>query len=181
MTPDNFDALFDRFHSTVVRLESLPAYVVGGAEADRIKAWRRGEPRPERSVRTSPWLARIARTSIVEKKRWGRLRVLDEPLTVYQEYQLASYVESQAAGEVVMVARRGDVRVPLGSDFWLFDAGADDAYAAEMNYDGEGHWLGADLVIDAGRIAEMDARYRTVADHAVTLNTYVARRAAVRA
>ena len=30
-----FDALFDAFGSTVVRLETLPAYAVGGAEGER--------------------------------------------------------------------------------------------------------------------------------------------------
>lgn len=181
MTPDDFDALFDRFHSSVVRLESLPAYAVGGAEAERIEAWRRGEPRPERSVRTSPWLARIAVTTATAGKTWSRVRVLDDPLTGYQQYQLASYVESQAVGEVVDVAMRGDLGFELGSDFWLFDAETDDAYAATMNYDEHGHWLGADLVSDAGAIARMSARVREVADHAVPLNTYLARRAAVRA
>lgn len=181
MTPEDFDALFDRFRATVVRLESLPAYSVGGAEADRIDAWRRGEPRPERSVRTSPWLARIAVTTATAGKTWGRVRVLDDPPTDYQRYQLSSYVESQAAGEAVTVVERGDVGFELGPDFWLFDAGTDDAYAAVMNYDADGRWMGVDLVTDAGRVAEMHDRYRRVADLAVPLNTYLARRAAVRA
>jgi hypothetical protein len=181
VTPEDFDALFDRFHSTVVRLETLPAYSAGGAEAERIEAWRRGEPRPERSVRTSPWLARIAVTTATAGKSWSRVRVLDDPPTDYQRYQLASYVESQAAGEVVSVARRGDVRFELGPDFWLFDGGTDDAYAAVMRYDVDGKWLGVNLVTDTESVADMHAHVRAVAEFADSLNTYLARGAAVRA
>lgn len=180
MNPQDFDALFDRFRTTVVRLEALPVYAVGGAEQDRIEAWRRGEPRPERSVRTSPWLARIAVTTATAEKTWARVRVLDEPLTDYQQYQLASYTESQAAGEAVSVVVRSALGFELGPDFWLFDAGHNDAYAAVMNYDPDGRWMGVDLVTDAGRVADMHALYRQVTDRAVSLNTFLASRAAVR-
>ena len=56
----DLNACFDLFERTAERLEALPAYAVGGAEEERLRAFRLGLPRPERSVRTSPWLARIA-------------------------------------------------------------------------------------------------------------------------
>jgi len=92
----DLNACFDLFERTAERLEVLPAYAVGGAEEDRLRAFRLGLPRPERSVRTSPWLARIARPTATGKS-WRRIRVLGWPLTEYQRYQLAGYQESAAA------------------------------------------------------------------------------------
>lgn len=175
MTAATFDDLFNNFRHTVVRLEALPAYSVGGAEAERIEAWRQHRPRPERSVRTSPWLARIAVTTATEQKAWQRVRVVDEPITEYQRYQLDSYVESQAAGEQVAVVARSRAGV-TGPDFWLFDAGHDTAKAAIMRYDEDGHWLGFDVVTDPATVAFLDARYRQVADQAEPLNSYLAAR-----
>jgi hypothetical protein len=117
VTPEEFDALFDTFHHTVARLEALPAYDVGGQEAVRIQAFREGRPRPLRSVATDPWLARIAVSTITAGKRWTRVRVVDEPLTEYQRYQLTSHQESQAAGERVLIAPRSAVG-DVGPDFW---------------------------------------------------------------
>ena len=115
-----FDALFNAFTTEVARLEALSAYAVGGSEQQRLDAFRGGHPRPLRSVRTDPWLARIAVSSVIAGKSWTRIRVVDTPMTDYQRYQMASYRESQAVGEQVRIALRtavGDV----GPDFWLFD------------------------------------------------------------
>lgn len=180
MTPDGFDAHFDRFHHTVVRLEALPAYDVGGSEAERIDAWRHHRPRPERSVRTAPWLARIAVTT-TRGRSWRRVRVLDDPPTEYQRYQLDSYVESQAVGEQIVIASRADVGDELGPDFWLFDHGKPDAFAMVMRYDDEGRWTGADLTTHSGVLDGMHAIVRRVATRAQPLNVYLAARAAVRA
>lgn len=179
MTPEDFDAHFDRFHHTVIRLETLPAYDVGGSEAERIQAWRNHQPRPERSVRTSPWLARIAVTA-TQNKQWRRVRVLDDPPTEYQRYQLDSYVESQAAGEQILIASRRDVG-DVGPDFWLFDTDRPGVFAIVMRYDDEGHWTGADLTTDPSALDEMHARVQRVAGHARPLNVYLAGQAAVSA
>ena len=88
MNWEDFDAHFDRFTRTVFRLETLQDYTAPG-EAERVEAFRCGRPRPERSVRTSPWLARIAVATVTEAKRWQRVRVVEEPLTGYTRYQLA--------------------------------------------------------------------------------------------
>lgn len=179
MTPEDFDAHFDRFRHTVVRLETLPLYDVGGSEADRIDAWRHHRPRPERSVRTTPWLARIAVTT-TQGKQWRRVRVLDDPPTEYQRYQLDSYVESQAAGEQIVVASRRDV-ADTGPDFWLFDTGTPGVFAIVMRYDDEGHWIGAELTTDPAALDEMHGRAVRAAERAQPLNVYLAGRAAVSA
>ena len=171
LTPEEFGAQFDQFSEAVIRLETLPSYSVGGAEEERIQAWRDGLPRPERSVRTSPWLARIATTTVTKGKSWQRVRVVDEPLTEYQRYQLQSYVESQAAGEQVRIARRDQVSDD-GPDFWLFDGV--DGYAVVMRYDADGRWVGAERTEDPSVLRALAHRVSVVEKHTMTLNESLA-------
>jgi hypothetical protein len=172
VTPEEFDALFDSFRSAVFRLEALPAYA--GQEDDRMHAFYLGEPLPERSVRTEPWLARIAMTTITERKSWIRVRVVDEPLTEFQRYQLEPYRESQAAGEQILIVARAELG-DAGEDFWLFDAGAPDARGVLMHYDEDHNWVGADLVTDPAAVATLDRRRQAALAKAVPLNTFLAR------
>jgi uncharacterized protein DUF6879 len=171
MTPEDFDALFDSFRSDVFRLEALPAYA--GEEDDRLRAYYSGQPLPERSVRTEPWLARIALTTITEHKSWLRVRVVDEPMTEFQRYQLEPYRESQAAGEQIRIVLRAELDDD-GPDFWLFDAGTADARGIMMHYSDDYRWLGADLVTDPVMLAELDRRRRAAIARAVPLNEFLA-------
>ena len=107
-------------------------------------------------------------------KRWARTRVLDTPLTEYQRYQLTSYGESQAVGDEVRVACRGDVG-DVGEDFWLFDADTGNEHAALMHYDDQGHWLGADLVDDPVVLATLKATRTRVDMRSVPFNEFVAK------
>jgi hypothetical protein len=172
VTPDEFNALFDEFHGSVFRLEALPVYDVGGADAERLAAFLEGRALPERSVRTSAWLARIAVSTVVGKKRWSRTRVVDDPLTDYERYEIEAYRESQAAGEQIQIVRRAQVG-DVGPDFWLFDGDTPHARAVRMNYDEAGQWHGADLITERGKLAEFDERRRAVEAVAVPLNEYV--------
>lgn len=174
MTPDEFNAIFDSFTSTVVRLETLPEYAVGGSEEERLQAWREGRPLPERSVRTSPWLARIA-TSTVAGKSWSRIRIIDDPPTWYQRYQFGAYVESQAAGEQIRIVRRADLPPRRAfPDVWVFDAQTAAACAVVMRYDEDGHWLGADYTDDAEDVENAALHVELAACRARDLNTVLA-------
>lgn len=173
MTAADFGAYFDHFTRTVVRLETLPVYDVGGAEAERIRAWREGLPRPERSVRTDPWLARIAVTTATADKQWKRVRVVDDPLTWYQRQQLQSYAESQAVGEQILVSHRDEVG-DTGPDVWMFDTATPSAFALVMRYDPDGHWLGYEHVTDRGQLAAIAARIGYIEARAVPLNVFQA-------
>lgn len=73
-------------------LETLRACAVPGEE-DRLRAFRLGLPRPERPVRTSRWLRRIAATTAAGKS-WHRVRVLDRPLSEDERYRLLGYQEA---------------------------------------------------------------------------------------
>jgi hypothetical protein len=174
-----FDALFDAFRSTVVRLETLPAYAVGGAEGERLDAWCRGSARPERSVRTDPWLARIAMSTINDGKSWRRVRVFDDPLTDYQRYQVDSYREAQAVGDRVVIASRPAVGETL-VDVWVFDQGQHGAHAVVMQYRPDGGVDRRELVTDSTSVADLATLVERVAAIAVPFNEWLAR-AGVRA
>lgn len=169
-----FNSLFDTFRHTVVRLETLPAYSVGGAEALRLEAHREGRARPERSVRTDPWLGRIAVSTVLNGKAWRRVRVFDDPPTDYQHQQVESYREAQAVGDEVLIASRPDVG-ETGSDVWVFDAGHRDAHAVVMHYRPDGAVDRRELVTDAAQVAGFVAGVERVASHAVALNEWLAR------
>jgi len=134
VTPDEFNAAFDEFRVSAFRLECLQTYAVSAEDA-RLQAFREGRPRTERSVRTSPWLARIAATTLAGKV-WTRVRLVHHPLTEYTRYELIGFVESQAVGEQIRIV---DLNThpelsQLGPDFWLFDAGEPDQFAIIMRY-----------------------------------------------
>ena len=169
-------ACFDLFERTAERLEVLPAYAVGGAEAERIRAFRLGQPRPERSVRTSPWLARIARTT-AGGKSWRRIRVLGWPLTEYQRYQLTGYQESAAAGDLIYIANRSahPELAALDRDFWLFDADGPQPFAALMAYDETGAYLGSEITTAPEDVERCRTALRMAGRYAVPLDTYLAR------
>jgi hypothetical protein len=173
VTAASFDALFDSFERTVFRLEALPVYDVGGADAERFTAFREGRPLPVRSVRTNPWLARIAVSTVTGGKAWSRVRVVDSPLSDYQRYQLEAYRESQAAGEEILLAARSAVG-ELGPDFWLFDGGTPAARAALMHYTRDGKFQGFDLIEDRDELAKLQQVRTKAVAHAVPLNAFLA-------
>lgn len=180
MTPAELGACFDRFTATAFRLETLQHYA---GEEDRLRAFSQGLPLPERSVRTSPWLARIAVTTVTGK-RWQRVRVIQEPLTEYTRYEMASYVESQAAGEEIRIVRRKDASVlahsaALRTDFWLMDAGTSDAFALILRYDlADGRFRDAELFTDPEVLARCQAARDLALSLSLPLNEYLAGKAA---
>lgn len=173
MTPEDFDALFDQFRHTAFRLETLPVYDVGGQEAERIAAMRSGRPIPERTVATSPWLARIAASTMRDGKRWSRVRVVDEPMTDYQTDELVAFIEAQVAGDHILIVPRSQVPAH-GGDYWLFDGGTAEATAVVLRYDNVGHWLGAEQVTEPLELRRLEQRRREVTAKAVPLNVFLA-------
>jgi hypothetical protein len=113
-------------------------------------------------VRTNPWLARIAATTIAGKS-WSRVRLVRHPLT-----------ESQAVGEQIRIvdldahAEMGR----LGPDFWLFDAGESDAFAIVMRYDAAGSVLGYERTTDGGWCSE---QYAAAMAGSISLAEYLVR------
>jgi hypothetical protein len=170
VTPTDFGDCFESFEHTAFRLETRQVYTVP-AEQERIQAFRAGLPLPERSPRTSPWLARIQVTTQAGK-RWQRIRLVTEPMTDYTRYQLAGYKESAAAGEDIRICRCAAHRdlAALTQDFWLFD----NLVAVFLRYDTGGRFTGTDLTHDPAAISQCQAERDLAARHSMPLAAYLA-------
>jgi hypothetical protein len=164
------DDLFDLFRRTAFRYEGLPGYDVPD-EVERIRAWRENQPRPERSVRTSEWLRRIAVTT-AQGKAWERVRAVDRPLPEYLRYELNGYLENQAAGDRTLLVDREQAYD--GPDFWLFDTGTPHARAVIMAYNGGGRFVAAEEVTDQAVLAELGRESQRLLDAATPLNVWLA-------
>jgi len=166
---------FEVFTVSAFRLETLRAYAARGEE-NRLRAFRRGLPLPERPAQASRWLRRIAATTAAGKS-WRRVRVLDRPLSEHECYRLLGYRESAEAGEVIRIADRSScpALAPLARDFWLFDAD-DDArpFAALLNYDHAGEYLGAAVTTEPAVIMACVTARNLAQQHSVPLGAYLA-------
>ena len=169
----DFGALFDRFTTSAFRLETFQAYSVD-EDADAIADWRAGRARPEFSVRTSPWAARLAATSLAGKV-WRRVRVVDLPLSEYVRWEMAAYQEAAVLGEEIRILPRTAELADLNSDFWLFDAETASPYAVDQRYDTHGRPGQHQLVVDPAVItAHHIATAERAWEAAVPLNQWLA-------
>lgn len=173
MTPQEFDALFDTFRHSAFRLETLQSYAVSTEDAS-MRAFREGSPRPERSVRTSSWLRRIAVTTAAGKS-WRRVHLVRHPLSEYLRYELVGYGESQAAGEVIGLADMDayPTLTDLGPDFWLLDTGTETAQAVLMHYDAVGATVGYERITDRTALDALAEQQAVAQAHAVPLNEFL--------
>jgi hypothetical protein len=169
LDPAAFNALFDTPRISVFRWEAQPAYSVPDTDAS-LEAFRTGAPRPERSVRTSPWLRRIA-VQAAAGVDWSRVRVIGEPLSEYDRWSLLGYVESQAAGEQIRIA------APSSDfpDFWLIDPETTDTRAVIMRYDDNGRLLAREPVADRTVLDELTAIRADALAASIPLNVWLAR------
>lgn len=91
------------------------------------------------------WLQGV-RDATAHGRKFGRVRVLTEPLTDYLRFELSFTPLNVNAGEDVRVlpeSRRRELDLP-SDDFWLFD----DEWAALMHFGDEG-FTHADVITDA--------------------------------
>ena len=127
-------ALNERYTRTCFRLETLQDYAgVSVEEQQRVAGWMRGQ-RLFRSVTEDAYLRRAARQALAGKHR-SRVHVVTFPLSDYVRYELDAYRENVAVGEQVGIADASELSIPVGPDFWLFDAVTAQAEAVVMHYD----------------------------------------------
>lgn len=135
--------------------------------------------RRERSVRTSPWLRRVALT-IAAGKSWSRVHLIEEPLSEYVRYELIGYVESMAVGEEIRLAwypPDGLDGLDVG-DFWLFDAGTPKRFAVIMDYSDDGEILGYQRVDGPSEVTALEAVRELVWSRSWSLAEHLARKSA---
>jgi hypothetical protein len=168
-----FDALFDDFTHSTFRFEVLQSYAVS-SEDKRLEAFREGTSRPERSVRTDPWLRRIA-VSTAAGKSWSRVQAVEQPLTEYLQYELVSYVESQAVGEQIGITHiSAHPRLAASTDFWLFDWATDHPLAVVVHYSKDGRMEERERVVERSRIDQLNQLRLVAEEAAIPLDTYLA-------
>lgn len=180
MSGDILDECFAWYHTSAIRLETRPVYSVGGAEAERMAAWKRGLPIPERSVRTNDYLREVA-AGVLSGRQRQRFRIVDHPAAEYTRFEtLVSYPESAAAGEEILIAVR-DGGTPeaqkaldgITSDAWFFDLGTEDERCVLMEYEADGSLDAAHLAasVDHHYLRKLLAKTAT---HCVPLADYLA-------
>jgi hypothetical protein len=172
VTPDDFNDLFDAFQFSAFRMETRQEYTI---EEDReaIAGWREGRARPAYSVRTSPWAARLA-TSSIAGKLWQRVRVVEMPLSDYVRWETAAYVESSVLGEEIRVLVRTPQKfAELIDDFWIFDAGESSAKVVAVRYDDAGRPAGNELITDPDAAAAYTDLARRAWNAATPLNEFL--------
>jgi hypothetical protein len=150
------------FKASAFRLEALPAYSVP-EEADMLMAFRRGEAvLPD----NHPWPKLVAAIRAAGKTI-QRVRIVSDPLSDYERFELSLYPHSAETGEDIRVTDDPNLRY---ADFWLFD----DEAVFVLRYDKAGRFLGTDQpndVITYRRIRDL------VWEHSVPLAKFTARAA----
>jgi hypothetical protein len=169
------ERLFDSFTQEAFRLETLPQYQLGPQEDERFRAFLQGQPLPERSPQTSPWLAQLA-ASTAAGRRCQRVHITPWPLSDYLRFELTTDLENVAVGEDVRVADRAiwyPELAELTQDFWLFDATTDHAVAMLMRYDEQGRFAGAEISTDRDVIARCRRHRGFALLHAIPVAAYL--------
>lgn len=137
-----FVELFDTFTESAWRLEIQGTYDEP-EEREPLRRFLAGEPDDLEWM--SDWFAWIREITLAGRQ-FGRVRVLVEPPTDYQRFELGLLTPPAVdAGEDIRVLpadRVHELRLPL-HDFWLFD----DARAAVIHFGPEGV-AGAELLDD---------------------------------
>lgn len=133
---------------SVFRWEGLRQYTVGSDGGD-FERYVKGLPGPS-LTRKQSWL-HMLRGEAVRGVHWHRVRLIQPPLSDYERYSCEwGYAYNIWAGDDVRILDTSEVGPPPVHplDFWLVD----DDRVAVMHYDGEGHYLGADLVTEPDEV-----------------------------
>jgi hypothetical protein len=161
ITQDEFSRLLATFNRSAFRLETQPAYALGYERAD-FDRFLAGSPVPPPELDWwRPWLNQIASLT-GEGKTVSRVRVLAEPPTDYQRWEVWGARWNAEAGERVSymsLSRAEDIGLPLDHDWWLLD----DERLIIMRYTHTGEIDIKELTTDPGTVA----RHREWRDLAV--------------
>jgi hypothetical protein len=119
---DEFDGLFDTVITGAYRLEARQVYT-SADEAEDYARWLRGEPSPEMSWQTDPWLANV-RATTDRGARWQRVRLVRRPLVDYTRWELGELLANVEAGEDVRILdlnQHPHFERLEHQDFWLLN------------------------------------------------------------
>jgi hypothetical protein len=151
----DFEKLFDEFTASAWRLEIQGVYDEP-EEREPLRRFLAGEP--DDLAWMADWFEWIREITLAGKA-FGRVRVVTDPLTSYQRFELGRLTPpALAAGEdirVLTAGRASELQLPT-EDFWLFD----DVRVAVMHFGSDGV-AGVDLLEDPKAVQPYrDARQR---------------------
>lgn len=165
MTPRDFNYLFNRFKVEAFRLETLPVYRVA-EEQEWFDRFLDGTIPPLPEIPFFAEWNRSIQAAVAEGRRITRVRILDEPPTDYQRFELWAGRWNAEAGETLLYLTRSHahhIKLPIDRDWWLFDS----ARLALMNFDPDGRPLGGEIATDPALIQQHRA-WRHLAVHHAT-------------
>lgn len=128
----DFDKLFEMYTNEAFRLETLPVYDVP-EETSAIQEFK--ETGKVINNIDYEWMDLLKIGKPVK-----RLRLLSNPLSSYEVFELEVYKSNLKYGEDIRISNRDDFKENL-QDFWIFDM----KWIGIMNYDKDGKFLDMDF------------------------------------
>lgn len=172
ITEDEFAGMFSTFRESAFRLETREQYAIT-SERDAFARFLGGHPLPPSELDWwQEWLNGM-RELTRAGKRIGRVRVLSEPPSDYQRWEMWGTAWHAEAGEEIRYMSRLAalaLSIPLDSDWWLFD----DERLVIMKFTDEDEIDGQILVTEPPIVAE-HRRLRDLATrHAAPAESFAA-------
>jgi hypothetical protein len=164
--------LLASFSHSAWRLETYDTYHLDYEAAD-FQQFLAGRSAPPTEISWwRPWLDMVTAMTR-EGKRVGRVRILAEPPTDYQRWELWAAPWHAQAGEHIGYLTRTQANtlgLPTEYDWWLLD----EQSVIVMRFDEIGRIAGKDLVTDPGIVAEHREWRDLAVRHAVPAEVYSA-------
>jgi Family of unknown function (DUF6879) len=172
ITEAEFGRLLESFGFSAWRLETCDSYHLDYEAAD-FEQFLAGRPVPPPEVSWwRPWLDMIS-VMTQEGKRIGRVRILAEPPSDYQRWELWAARWHADAGEQIGYLSRSQavaLGLPTNYDWWLLDEQA----VIVMRFDETGRIAGKELVTDPGIVARHREWRDLVVRHAIPAEEFTA-------
>jgi hypothetical protein len=153
------DPYFDAIRHEAFRLEALPAYALA-VESEGLRAYLAGEPFQKSEAGQA--FNEYVRSQVEAGVTWHRVRVMRGPLSDYERWECEwGYTRSEESGHHAFVLDLAETTDPPelpDYDWWMLD----ERVVLRFCYDGNGAFLGADPLEDAGQLAE-HRQYREAA------------------
>lgn len=151
ISDDEFRDLLRTFSTDAFYFEAQETYALDYEEAD-FRQFRDGYPIPPTEVDWwRPWLEQITELTR-QGKQVSRVRVISEPPSSYQRWQLWSLPWHAQAGERITYMPRSkavSLGLPLDCDWWLLDR----KRVIRMEYSPEGRIIQKMLITEPGTVA----------------------------
>jgi hypothetical protein len=165
---EDFDRLFTTFRRTAFRLETRDHYALF-EEASSYQNFLAGKPYDLRWHQN--WLAGI-RDMAASGRRMRRVRLVSEPPTDYQRFELTVTPTNLEAGEDIRVLPRSlaaGLDLP-DYDFWLFD----DTWLGIMHFDDDDTFQGMEITEEPTAVMAHHAAWDRARRYAVPYTEYIA-------